>query len=172
MGNNKINGLYELYDCIDNKLIQSVTYFDNLKHGEEKTYYKGEFKSLATYQNDIINGIYVEYYTNEDYDNIEFINYKHRLDDAEELYPSKRLKVRSYYHDGKYNGDYIEYHDNGNIKKKVYYRNGIMEGLLTEYYYDGNIKTKMLYTNGIIKKEQDIFYLGGINISKYLNKKK
>ncbi len=167
--NNFYNGIYEVWCYLTNKLLHRLFYENNKKQGTEYIYYKNKIKSISNYVDNVLNGEYIEYYTDLEYENPDFINYCHRLDDDTELFPCNRIKIRANYLDGRLHGWYDEYHDNGNIKKNVNYIHGKKDGIMMEFYYDGNIKTKIKYENECVVNLKDIAIIGGMNIKKYLN---
>ena len=54
----------------------------------------------------------------------------------------------NYNENGEYNGQQLEYYDNGNLKLKAEYINGVPNGIQKSYYEDGSIKTEIEYKNG------------------------
>ncbi|MCB9197123.1 MAG: hypothetical protein H6600_01590 [Flavobacteriales bacterium] len=47
-----------------------------------------------------------------------------------------------------YEGEQLEYHDNGQLKEKVNFKNGRQEGELLGYFRNGQLAMKEFYING------------------------
>ena len=60
----------------------------------------------------------------------------------------KQIKIKKNYVNGKVDGEFSEYHENGELKNLGFYNNGKIEGKY--YFFDrkGNIKEKRLYKDG------------------------
>jgi antitoxin component YwqK of YwqJK toxin-antitoxin module len=82
----------------------------------------------------------------------EDINYKYPgilSGRAYTRYPSGKVKTDTFYKDGKFHGDYTEYHENGNIKTKAFYKDGKISGDYYEYFNDGSCSKFIEYKNGL-----------------------
>lgn len=88
----------------------------------------------------------------------------------------KILEVRNYRKEGEFtggswgrhsvnqDGEFLQYHSNGNLQEKSFLKNGELEGEKTGYYNDGQISYKTFYKNG--KREgEDISYFESGRIS-------
>ena len=63
---------------------------------------------------------------------------------------------------GKIEGKYLEYYDNGQVRYDIFYKNNKEEGRYLEYYSNGNLKFKGIYKDG--KQEgSGIFILIKVN---------
>lgn len=60
------------------------------------------------------------------------------------------------------NGEYEEYHDNGNIKVNGYIKNGVSDSLWTYYYPDGVLKSEGYEKNGQKNGEWKSYYENGV----------
>ena len=60
-----------------------------------------------------------------------------------------QLKVKKYYSDGITNGAYESYYDNGQLKEKEYYKDGKREGAWEIYFNNGQLKFKGQFKDGI-----------------------
>lgn len=68
-----------------------------------------------------------------------------------ESYPSGALKLRyGVDEQGRKNGLFYEYYEDGRVRVKTAYRAGDLEGGFDEYYSDGSTKIKTFYQKGIL----------------------
>ncbi len=106
------------------------------KHGKKnglyiKWYPSGPRQFESVYVDDLENGDYEEWYSD-----------------------GKTLKVKCRYANGKLDGEFIEYHENGVIAKRCMYTNGITRGRVKNYTEDGlEIVEKKLEEKGYPKKD-------------------
>ena len=92
------------------------------------------------------------YFEGQNKDKEEDINYKYPgilSGRAYTRYPSGKVKTDTFYKDGKFHGDYKEYHENGNIKTKAFYQDGTLNGDYYEYFKDGSCSKFIEYKNGL-----------------------
>jgi len=61
-----------------------------------------------------------------------------------------RERINRFDENGNKQGSWMEFHDNGNIKKEMTYRNGLLHGYYKEYNERGILTSTMLYDNGKI----------------------
>ena len=73
-------------------------------------------------------------------------------------------KMKNFKFNGKIEGEYIDYHESGNIWIKCYFKNDIKEGDFIEYYESGKISCKYYCKNGNIEWEFIRYYDNGIFI--------
>ena len=59
-----------------------------------------------------------------------------------------QLKYKGIFNNGKLKGAWVEYYENGQLLSKINYKNGEAEGAWVEYYDDGTLKKKGSYKNG------------------------
>ena len=64
----------------------------------------------------------------------------HILNGTYVKYNDLHIKVKATYKDGKFDGPYTEYYENGNIKVKATYKDDKLDGPYIEYDENGNIK--------------------------------
>lgn len=116
---------------------KSVTYYSKgKKNGESKEWYEnGKLKSINQFKMDVLFGKQITYYSNGNTNQKFEVYYK---------YDSlKKYNVPNY------EGEYLEYYENGKPKKIGYYKNYKKHGKWLEYYGDFlNIDSK--YQNGFL----------------------
>lgn len=61
------------------------------------------------------------------------------------------LKETSHFIKGEYDGKFISYHDNGELKIESHYSNGSLEGNYISYFDNGQIHVESSYSNGRIE---------------------
>ena len=103
---------------------------------------------IKTLKNDILNGPYFEYYGS----NGRGVGPEGYKKQADGTYALEHLALKCTYKDGKLNGLYEEYYENGQLKRKCRYMNGLLSGLCEEYNRDGSLKSKVVYKDGEIDK--------------------
>ena len=60
------------------------------------------------------------------------------------------LKIRSFYVNGKLDGEYLLYDEQGRLRGKSFYKNGKLEGEHLHYNKKGLLLEKRIYKNGIL----------------------
>ena len=80
-------------------------------------------------------------------------------------YPSGKLRNKSFFKDGKKEGESLSYYENGKLKKKILYKNGVRNGEAAEYYESGIIKQKAYFINDKLEKE-NLYYDEKGNLTK------
>ena len=70
--------------------------------------------------------------------------------DGEWLYyiENGQLYLKNTYKDGKKDGERLKYYDNGQLMEKGYYKNGKQEGEWLEYHENGQIEKTEIYKDG------------------------
>lgn len=91
----------------------------------------GRLSTSETFLNDVLHGKRIVYIVPEDPNDF-----------------SQRVSIVSYYTNGKLDGDYIEYFDNGGVYVKGKYVSNRKEGLWEIYHLNGKIRSKENYTLG------------------------
>lgn len=88
-----------------------------------------------------------------------------------EYYENGNIKEERNYENGKEEGKYISYHENGNIWEVGNYENGMRVGDFISYFDDGVIKGKRYFLNDKLEgKVIDYWYNGNIYLeSNYVN---
>jgi antitoxin component YwqK of YwqJK toxin-antitoxin module len=66
-----------------------------------------------------------------------------------------------FYQNGKLNGIYTRWFDNGNIAEKYTYKDGKFDGLNQVYYYNGQIQTENTYKDNKLDGIYKIWYDNG-----------
>ena len=100
------------------------------------------------------NGLYYKKFTDVPFDGeIEGI-VQGRIKNGKEEGPwdayheNGQLWYKGAYSNGEYEGPWVEYHDNGQLSYKGAYKNGNKEGRWIEYKFDGSISTE---ASGVFK---------------------
>ncbi|MDG2313138.1 MAG: hypothetical protein P8M15_03800 [Alphaproteobacteria bacterium] len=106
------------------------------------------------------NGIYYKKYTDKPYsgsvkgtDEFGYIvkgNYKDGKEEGvwEFYYDNGQIYSKPTYKDGKLHGYYEEYLINGQLERKLTYKNGKLDGVWEEYYENGKLNYKITFENG------------------------
>jgi antitoxin component YwqK of YwqJK toxin-antitoxin module len=63
--------------------------------------------------------------------------------------------------DGKWDGPYVRYHDNGQLESKGTYKDGKEDGPYVSYYDNGQLKIKTTYKNGKRHGPWVVYYING-----------
>ena len=97
----------------------------------------------------------------------EFLFEKDSSDKLMRLY-HKNDKVKSEYYvnnNGKRNGKYIQWYENGNKNTECFYKDGNLEGEYKQWWYNGNKRTEYSYKDGNLEGEYKQFNINGILMS-------
>jgi len=70
-------------------------------------------------------------------------------------------KSETYIKNGKFNGSYISYHDNGQIKEKFIYKNNLVHGDYISYFSNGQKMEEFFFKNGILEGNPKVYYNNG-----------
>jgi antitoxin component YwqK of YwqJK toxin-antitoxin module len=70
--------------------------------------------------------------------------------------------------DDEYDGDDIEYYENGNVKSETKYQMGVLQGLAKKYYENGKITEESNYHNDLRTGEANYYNENGKLIKKEL----
>ena len=73
----------------------------------------------------------------------------------------KTIRGIGFYKDGKYHGEGLNYHKNGQLSHKFFYDNGKLVGEWIEYHKSGKLKLKRNYINGEREGEGLSYYENG-----------
>lgn len=120
--NGKKDGLWQIYDFMNTKIIRVENYKVGLQHGLSMGYHTNGQKE------------YVENYVN---DNLE--------GKREEWYDNGNLKRVTNYKNGKKNGTELLYTKSGKLEKEVNYLNGQKKGKFIVYNADGSINEETTF---------------------------
>lgn len=87
-----------------------------------------------------------------------------------------KIATETSYQDGKQNGLYLEYRDNGVLQLQEYYKNGLRDSLYLKYWSNGALKRKGFYRNdtpiGIwIEYDRQGIIIDEHDYSKHVNEK-
>ena len=77
-------------------------------------------------------------------------NYKDGKEEGiwEFYYDNGQIYSKTTYKNGRLNGDYEEYLSNGQLERKLTYKNGKLDGVWLEYYENGKLNYKIIFKNG------------------------
>ena len=125
-------GKWEFYSAFKkDHLIAEEFYSKNIKNGLSLKFYPDStLAERLTYINDIKQGVWIQYY------------------------PSGAVCLKSNYLDGKINGKFEAWFENGGIEFSGQYKNDSRDGLWIIYNNDGTIKYKLEYLAGVTKDRQ------------------
>ncbi len=167
-----------------NGKVASVVSFENgEEHGEHIYYYPdGKLETRTTYFQGEMNGKRYFYDYNGKVDHIRFydqgriIGYSY-LDNAgneKEMIPIEREtgEITSYFANGKvsrkyklnkgmFEGEYLEYNDDGSIRFSCNYVDDEREGECLYYFKTGKLKTRYMYKNGVVHGESTEYHSNG-----------
>jgi len=133
------------------------TYINQKKEGiwnffsESQQYYR---LSEENYSGNLRNGITQKFY--RDSTTAEKITYLNDVKHGEWLqyHPNGVLSLRSAYNNGKINGKFEVWYENGKIQFSGQYLNDVRDGLWLIYNPDGTIKYRLEYAGGITNDRQ------------------
>jgi antitoxin component YwqK of YwqJK toxin-antitoxin module len=143
---NKRNGYsitYQFNDRINRNIVVSkILYVNDIRQGKGLFYYNdGTLKEEAYYEDGQREGLALEY------------NKEGRVI-TEKIYKQGALleinRVNRYNKNGKKDGIWRTYHDNGLVKKEIPYKNGLRDGFVREYEKDGKLESSIRYNEGNI----------------------
>ena len=72
---------------------------------------------------------------------------------------------------GKKSGEWLSYHENGQLFLMQYYKDGKKEGIWEEYSVNGKLNRKEIYKNGILNSHTEFDYYEGGQLSRLGNYK-
>lgn len=76
-------------------------------------------------------------------------------------HPNGKVAVEAPYKNGKLDGVFRSYYENGKVWQTVGYLDGIEEGFSVTYYENGSKKIKEVYKNGILDGATEEYYENG-----------
>lgn len=135
---------------VDSTVLEEGQLLNGIKTGTWLTYTAGNPlpEKIMTYANGMANGPYFELNIRGQ---IEVSAYykNNRLDGYWAQYQFGRPTIEAHYKDGELHGVYREYAtSSGQIQKEISYKNGKMDGRYLYYDQDGNITLDYMYKNG------------------------
>ena len=128
--NNLKNGLSIFYDSSGFK-VKETKYIDGKKSGKSLIYYPGtnKIKEENNFKNGIKDGVSVEYDENQQLKTIYQFN-------MGVVY--KKEEINRLDSEGKKQGVWREYHDNGKLKEEAFYFHGKQDGIVKKYNNKGS----------------------------------
>ena len=150
----KVNGQYEIY--FNNGELKEKGRFDGFLQKEKwnETWFTiseemDEFECLFYYKNKPYTGILINFFDDEKTQLETKVTYKEGKKDGtyQEYYENGELKIIASYREGKKDGTYQEYYENGQLKTDQVYREGEWAGTYQEYYENGQ-KKRFKVTSG------------------------
>ena len=67
-----------------------------------------------------------------------------------EFEPVIQIKSKKYYNNGKIEGKFVEFDENGNKIKEGFYKKGKLEGVILNYNKIGKVLLKLIYKDGLL----------------------
>jgi antitoxin component YwqK of YwqJK toxin-antitoxin module len=141
----------------DGKISSKGTYVDQMKEGKWQffsAFTDGYLISEEYYSKNLRNGLSLKFY--RDSTIAERLTYLNDIKQGEwiKYYPSAAICLKANYLDGKLNGKFEVWFENGAIEVSGQYKNDSREGTWIIYEDDGSIKYKLEYLSGITKDRQ------------------
>lgn len=178
--NGRKNGIWQMFNIYDERLINIVEYKNNKKVGEETTFdNNGKVRCITNYVDGVEHGKKTKFYRTGGKslecnfvngqlhgDKIEYdthggthsiVKYENGLAQGEaiQFFYSGNLHMKIYFHKGKKHGEAIYYHRDGEtIAKRYHYKMGVLHGITEIFDKNGNIKQTRFYENGAIESEE------------------
>ena len=155
------NKMYEIFFKNNKRHGTRIDYHPNGKPSELKNYINGlqvgEYKVWNDNEKLLIDNMYddtgkaikIKQYNNSGYLELEKILLNDGIYELKRYYESTgKLHYRVMMIDGKWNGEYTSYWNNGNICTKCYYKNDKLDGEWEYWNQDGTLKEKIIYKYG------------------------
>lgn len=149
-GENKTIPILELEDkYINTKYI--MTYEVRKNAFQRNGFWYDEYNNLISgkvkFDSSLIRG---EYNVINGLENGPFVNYR-----------GNTVEIEGTYKDGKLDGLYKSYYENGNLKREENYKDGELDGIAKWYHENGNIGEEKNYKNGKLDGGWKIYYENG-----------
>jgi antitoxin component YwqK of YwqJK toxin-antitoxin module len=133
------------------------TYIDQMKEGKWQFYSaftKGHLVSEEYYSRNLRNGLSLKFF--QDSTVAERLTFINDIKQGEwiQYYPSVKVLLKSNYSDGKINGKFEVWFENGTIEYSGQYKNDSRDGLWIIFNENGTIKYKLEYLAGVTKDRQ------------------
>lgn len=156
---NMKNGVWEIF-YPDGKLQSRVTYKNNIVYGNVQNYYpNGKLQEEGFWKINKWVGEYKYYYENGQLKYHWFFDDNgQRTGKQLYYYENGKKQIEGEWLQGKEQGKIVEYHPNGNVSKVVDFENGKINGEYKEFFEDGAIKLKIVYINGEPDPQNSIVY--------------
>lgn len=153
--NNLKNGLSIFYDSSGFK-VKETKYIDGKKSGKSLIYYPGtnKIKEENNFKNGIKDGVSVEYDENQQLKTIYQFN-------MGVVY--KKEEINRLDSEGKKQGVWREYHDNGKLKEEAFYFHGKQDGIVKKYNNKGKLEKMESFNKG---KESETEISLGLELTK------
>jgi antitoxin component YwqK of YwqJK toxin-antitoxin module len=153
-----------------------VTYKDDLRHGVSKRFYEnGQLHISRTYNQGELEGKMMHYYPDGQlklsYSN-GFFKTKYKTQQIQvgsekRYYPNGQLTAEMNYDtEGKLDGAFISYYENGQIEEITNYAHGKEQGDWKLFDAEGFLKVKAVYSEGAIMGKLTEYHPDGKTISK------
>lgn len=144
-------GAYERL-TLDGDLLETSSYENGLRTGEQKIYENGQIYSIAQYKEGMMDGSYQTYYRGGQI-NVEG---KYAADVMsgkwKRYYKDGQIMEVVTFADNEENGPFVEFYPNGNVKAEGAYKDGDFEhGELLLYDINGILIKKMMCDEGICR---------------------
>lgn len=84
----------------------------------------------------------------------------------------RRIRNRFIMINGKMNGKYESWYENGNKEESCYYKNDLKNGNYEKFHHNGIISIRCFYKDDCIDGKYEKFYLDGTKYWEFFNKNK
>lgn len=74
---------------------------------------------------------------------------------------TKKLEVRVTLQNGKFDGPYVSFHENGQLSFAATYKSGAWDGPFDTYYENGQLRSRMTYKDGVEDGPTQMYTEGG-----------
>ena len=133
------------------------TYIDQMKEGKWQFFSEiinGYLISEEYYSKNLRNGLSIKFYPDSSI--AEKLSYINDIKQGEWLqyYSTGAVHLKSSYLDGKINGKFEVWFDNGTLEFSGQYKNDRRDGLWTIFNQDGSVKYKLGYQDGVTNDKQ------------------
>lgn len=130
---------------LDGELLETVTYEDGQRQGEQRIYENGELYSIAQFKDDLHHGLYQTFYR------------------------GGQINVEGEYVNGVMSGKWKRYYTDGQIMEVVSFKDNEENGPFVEFYPNGNVKAEGEYLDGDNEHGELMLYdINGIMIKKMM----
>lgn len=149
------------------KIQQSITYLDSVKHGEAKEFFaNGKLRSRRFYVRDTLSDTTFLYHENGNLRSLQMYRNKKAHGGWKEFNKDGKLYSEIYFKDGLFDSTSTVYtYRTGRILERITFKRGIKDGLEEFYYPDGKPKSKILYNSGEPCKNIEEWYDDGEKVN-------
>lgn len=156
------NGIFKKYDVFTRNLVEHSNFKNNIKEGEELTYYpSGELKQRLKYENGLLVDTVFNYYRGGQIEDVIVVDRDMRHGISINYYENGKISSTTDYVDGKAEGQYKSYHKNGQLQTELTLKNDKVEGVKKGYYPSGQLKFEENFTNDLLNGNYKNYHANG-----------